>query len=496
MFFVTDQDIDINYFKKLVKADESGGFSSFEGWVRNHNAGAAVDGLSYEIYDTLAISEGKLIIEEAMERYKITKARAIHRKGDLKLGDLAVWVGVSSPHRDAAFKACRYIIDEIKDRLPVWKKEHYTSGQTEWVNCQGCSSSHNKSKLGHKSLFSKQTVLKKLGDTGQNRLLTARVLVVGAGGLGCPALTYLASSGVGHVTIMDGDKVEASNLHRQPLFGWQDLGLYKSEIAKQKLLQQMPHIDVRSINRFFKADDALNFVKEFDLVLDCTDNFKAKFMIHDACILAGIPLVQASIYQFEGQLNVFNADPKEACMRCLYPEALEDGCVGNCSEAGVLGPVAGVLGTMQALESIKLLANPSEYKLSETVLVDMQDDFAVKKIKRLKNTGCPLCSSEAKINSSNFEHIHKGLEELEVSWDDLKYWNSYTMVDIREEYELQDNDPQGMLLMSRGEGIRSLDGAVVVVCQKGIRSLHLVRKLRDEGFQNFYSLRGGVQRVL
>ncbi|SMF53131.1 molybdenum cofactor biosynthesis protein MoaE [Pseudobacteriovorax antillogorgiicola] len=148
MFEVSSDPIDPMLSRSKLVNDAAGGFVSFEGWVRNHNEGQSVDALEYEIYDSLAKKEGAVIIQEAIEKYGIKEAYGIHRKGFLNIGDIAVWIGVSSAHRDAAFEACRYIIDEVKIRLPVWKKEHYSDGQAEWVNCQACSHAHAK-RHGH-----------------------------------------------------------------------------------------------------------------------------------------------------------------------------------------------------------------------------------------------------------------------------------------------------------------------------------------------------------
>ncbi len=494
MFSITEKNINITEAKKLLKSESAGGFNSFEGWVRNQNDGEAVHGLTYEIYDDLALSEGHEIIQEAKQRFKITDALAIHRKGELKIGDLAVWVGVAAVHRDAAFKACRYIIDEIKDRLPVWKKEHYVSGQMEWVNCKGCSESFSRSKISKTELFEKPSKLPTIGPSGQEQLSRSKVLVIGAGGLGCPALIYLASSGVGHITIIDGDLVEVSNLHRQPLFGWQDIGSYKSRIARQRLLELMPHVDVQWKEESFDSMHALDTVIDFDIVVDCTDNFLAKFLIHDACQLTGTPLIQASIYQFEGQLNVFKGGQQDSCLRCLYPKQLEDGCVGNCTEVGVLGPVAGVLGTLQAIEAIKLLVDPNGYNLNQTLLVDMKNAISVQKINREKNPHCPLCSDKPTIHSYNFADIHGKDEDYEVDVQDIQAWNGYHFVDIRDRTELKDSDPKAKNLkyMPKGEGINEIAGPLVIVCQRGMRSLHLAKQLREQGREAVYSLRGGI----
>ena len=204
-----------------------GGYAAFEGWVRDHNEGHTVTRLEYEAFETLAVREGARIVAEAIEKFGVGHAACVHRIGDLGLGELAVWVGVSAGHRAEAFAACRYIIDEVKHRVPIWKKEHYANGDSGWVNCERCAvhaheHAHADERAGVD--YSRQMALPQVGETGQAKLAAARVLVVGAGGLGVPVLSSLAGAGVGVLGIADGDRLEASNLHRQTLYALADVG--------------------------------------------------------------------------------------------------------------------------------------------------------------------------------------------------------------------------------------------------------------------------------
>ena len=227
-FDLSGAPVDLDALRALLQNPGSGGFCTFEGWVRDSNEGRAVDGLDYEAYEDLARAEGDLIIEEAIARYGVTDVRCVHRTGALNVGDLAVWVGVAAAHRDEAFRACRYIIDEIKHRLPIWKKEHYLDGDTAWVACTHVhrEHEHEHDHVRHDRIgppfapdYSRRQIrLKAVGDAGQARLAAARVLVIGAGGLGCPVLSYLAGAGVGTLGIVDGDRLDASNLHRQTMY--------------------------------------------------------------------------------------------------------------------------------------------------------------------------------------------------------------------------------------------------------------------------------------
>ena len=172
---------------------------------------------------------------------------ASHRVGHLNIGGLAVWIGVTSKHRDAALKASRFLIDEIKLRLPVWKKEHYLDGETTWVNCQGCYH-HTQVSFCKSEFYEKQICHSEIQNKGQDQLANAKVLVVGAGGLGCPALSYLAGAGVGQISICDGDRLEVTNLHRQTLYSHYDIGDYKAQLAKKRLTDLNPFINIKAVS--------------------------------------------------------------------------------------------------------------------------------------------------------------------------------------------------------------------------------------------------------
>jgi sulfur-carrier protein adenylyltransferase/sulfurtransferase len=197
MFRLSADAIDAFEEAKALVDPGAGAMASFEGWVRNHHEGRAVLRLEYEAYADLAGLEGNRILTEAIQKFDLTHARCVHRTGNLAVGELAVWVGVSAFHRDEAFQACRFIIDEIKVRLPIWKKEYFADGTVAWVNCQRCEQHARLPVIREESFYSRQTILKEVGEVGQQKLKEASVLVVGAGGLGSPALLYLAAAGVG-----------------------------------------------------------------------------------------------------------------------------------------------------------------------------------------------------------------------------------------------------------------------------------------------------------
>src|SRR5271168_733625 len=221
--------------------------------------------------------------------------------------------------------------------------------------------------------YSRQVLLKEIGAQGQAALARSRVLVVGAGGLGSPVLQYLAGAGVGYLGIVDADTLDASNLHRQPIFALGDVGGQKAQLASAAVKRINPTVQVESHALRLDADNAFALIRGYDVVVDCSDNFRTKYLINDAAVLARRPAVFASVYQYEGQLQVYKPEPGHACLRCLWPDAMADGVVGNCAEAGVLGPVPGTFGTLQALMTLKILLGLPGQLAGELLLMNFSD---------------------------------------------------------------------------------------------------------------------------
>ncbi|MFO1375697.1 MAG: ThiF family adenylyltransferase [Steroidobacteraceae bacterium] len=511
-----------------------GGYVSFEGWVRDENEGQRVTRLEYEAYVTLAVREGERIIDEAVRRFGVSHARCVHRVGSLAIGDLAVWVGVSSPHRGVAVAACRYIIDEVKHRVPIWKKEHYVNGDSGWVNCERCAAvahdhqqqhdhDHGHDRAGvaagtvivseasnaatsgaaastpsrergcHPHFdYSRQTILPEVGEAGQAKLAAARVLVVGAGGLGCPVLQYLAGAGVGHLTILDSDRIEATNLHRQPLYALADVGRWKAEVAAERLRAQNPAIDVESEVQTLDAGNADRWFQHHDLVIDCTDNFRAKFLLNDAAVRAGKPAIFASIHQYEGQLQVVRPDRNGSCLRCVWPDALKDGVVGNCREAGVLGAVPAVLGSLQAVEALKLLLDLPGQLTDAILLVNLLDLTQ----RRIRAPRAAECAGGTCSRCARHEVPAVGLE-LDTPLAAAR-GEGLVIVDIRDDDEVAAQPIAGGALhipMNRLLADPALLGAqdrYLLVCSRGLRSLAAVEQLRGTGRSTVWSLRGGL----
>ncbi len=485
MFFVTDKKIDIDSLKGNLKNTQAGALVIFEGLVRDNNEGFKVESLEYEIFKELAQKEGEIVIKEALDRFNIIDAVCVHREGHLQITEDAVWIGVTSKHRSDAFKACSYIIDEIKLRLPIWKKEYYVDKLAEWVDCKGCYH-HSSVQFTENEYYSKQAMLPSMVLGKQERLKKSRALVIGAGGLGSPVLTYLTTAGVGHITVADHDTLDVSNLHRQTLYSYEDLGKYKSDLAKQRLKQMNPFVHVKSIARIVDLNNIEELVKTHDVVVDCSDNFATKFLVHDTCYLNKTPLVQASIYQQEGQLQVYLPESSSGCMRCLWPKMPEAHCVGGCTDVGVLGASVGVIGSLQSLEVIELLLNQRTQAQSKSLLINLPD-LEVLKVNRTKNNNCVLCSGEAKIKNLKLSNYLPPQSDFEVqaskSVNDIL--NNYTCIDVRSLTEINKEDL----------GKINKKDKYLLFCQKGIRSYKLTKELRERGFNNFYSLHGGISNL-
>src|SRR5258708_10473798 len=235
--------------------------------------------------------------------------------------------------------------------------------------------------------YSRQILLKEIGAQGQAALAHGRVLIVGAGGLGSPVLQYLAGAGVGYLGIVDADTLDASNLHGQPIFAMADVGERKVELALAAVKRINPTLHVELHATRLDAGNALSMIRGYDVVVDCSDNFRTKYLINDAAVLARRPAVFASVYQYEGQLQVYKPDERHACLRCLWPDAVADGVVGNCAEAAVLGPVPGAFVTLQALLTLKILLGLSGQLEGELLLLDFTN-FSSLKLKAPRRAEC------------------------------------------------------------------------------------------------------------
>ena len=502
MFALLNKLIDVDLLKKELANSSAGGFASFEGWVRNYHDRKAVTSLEYEAYNELAEKEANLILSEARNKFDILDTRCIHRIGHLEIGELAVWIGVTAVHRDAAFKACRYIIDEVKTRLPIWKKEYYSDGSAEWVNCTACTENSHARDKEEELFYSRQTILLEVGPGGQEKLKNSNVLIVGAGGLGCPVLQYLAAAGVGTLGICDFDNLDISNLHRQTFYQFNDTGKPKVELAAKFISNMNPFIKVNKHSEILSQNNIESIFNKYDLILDCTDNFETKFLISDTAVKLKKPVIFASIYQFEGQLWSYLLEQNSPCIRCLWEEIPQPGCIGSCAEVGVLGAVPGVLGTMQASIALKYLLGISN-ELSELnlTLVDL-NNLSIRKIKRFQNPQCLVCGNLSNKSKSAVLITKSDKPDLEINIEELSNLSpiEFEMIDIRTEKERKQQDTfpytSRYIPITTDYSILleqlSIESKYVIVCQHGIRSRYAANLLSKHGYKNVYTLTGGI----
>ena len=507
-FTFSEAPLDTAALQRELRDERCGGFAAFEGWVRNHNEGHAVTRLEYEAFVELANKEGARIVAEALRRFGVTRAACVHRVGSLAIGDIAVWVGVSAAHRDEAFRACRFIIDEVKHRVPIWKKEHYVNGDSGWVNCERCAThahdhEHEHDQEHHRDQaaspapdYSRQVALREVGPQGQARLRGSSVLVIGAGGLGVPVLQYLAGAGVGRLAIVDGDRLEPSNLHRQTWYALADCGREKAALAAARVRALNPEVRVEAHALRLDAANAAQLFQGHDLVLDCSDNFSTKFLLNDLALRTGKPVLFASVYQYEGQLQLVAGDDFSPCLRCVWPEATRDGLVGNCAEAGVLGPVPGVFGSLQALEALKYLLGlpglaPGEMLIFDLVTLNTQ---------RLRARRAADCAAHRGARDPAPAAGHSAAT-LEIEFSSLAQAAAagYTLLDVRDSRE-RDAEPvpapsQHLPMSKLLTEASSLDfsGRYLLVCATGKRSAAAADLLRSQGLGDCHSLRGGLK---
>ena len=353
--------------------------------------------------------------------------------------------------------------------------------------------------------YNRHIIIPEFGIEAQKKLKAAKVLVIGSGGLGSPLLLYLAAAGVGTLGIVDLDVVDDSNLQRQVLFGVQDIGIPKVEAAKIRLKQLNPHIKIKTYNTQFTSKNALEIIKDYDVVADGTDNFPTRYLVNDASVLAGIPNVYASIFQFEGQVSVFNYTDKNGTKgpnyRDLYPTPPEPGLIPNCAEGGVLGVLPGIIGSLQANEVIKVITGVGE-PLSGRFFVFDALTFETRTLKITKRAN----STEIKelIDYEQFcgiSAIEKPVKE--ISTLELENWISngedFQIIDVRETSEYEQINI-GAHLIPLGEVIArnheiEREKKVVIHCRSGARSAKAIRQLEEIGFDNLYNLKGGILAI-
>jgi adenylyltransferase/sulfurtransferase len=361
---------------------------------------------------------------------------------------------------------------------------------------------------GEYQRYSRHLSLPEVGVEGQRRLKAARVLCIGAGGLGSPAALYLAAAGVGTIGLVDFDAVDVTNLQRQILYGTADVGRPKLEAAAERLTGLNPGVRIEPHAVAFSAANARELIAAYDVVLDGTDNFPARYLVNDACVLVGRPNAYGSIFRFEGQASVFAA-PGGPCYRCLHPEPPPPGLVPNCAEGGVLGVLPGIIGTVQATEALKLILGVGEPLIGRFLVFDALR-MRFRELTLRKDPDCPVCGPAPRIRElrelEEYCSPVRELHEVAVSTGDMTVTElkarmdegaAPTLVDVREPHEHQICRIPGAILIPMAQVPQRLgefDPAdeIVVHCRSGARSAKVVEFMRQRGFANARNLAGGV----
>ncbi|PCI98395.1 MAG: hypothetical protein COB15_06175 [Flavobacteriales bacterium] len=361
-----------------------------------------------------------------------------------------------------------------------------------------------------KNRYSRHILLDKVGLEGQEKLKSAKVLVVGAGGLGCPVLQYLTAAGVGTIGIIDFDRVDATNLQRQVLYTVADIGENKAVTAKNRLTQLNPHINFDVYPEKLTTKNALNLFSNYDIVVDGTDNFSTRYLVNDACVITNKPLIYGAIYKFEGQVSVFNYK-NGPTYRCLFPEPPKAGSVPNCSEIGVLGVLPGLIGAQQANEVIKLILEIGEPLSGKLLTYDsLNNSFLTLKINRSEEEVLKVLNNSADFENIDYDFfcgIKTNNDLKEISVEGLKSMlessEDFQILDVRGEWEQPRIDVStsvnGQLLVAPLNELEnfidkiSKDKKVVVVCQHGIRSVAAIEHLENNyDFENLINLENGL----
>jgi adenylyltransferase/sulfurtransferase len=355
--------------------------------------------------------------------------------------------------------------------------------------------------------YSRHLIMPEVGMEGQQRLKAARVLCIGAGGLGSPLTLYLTAAGVGTLGIVDFDVVDYTNLQRQIIHSTADVGRKKLESAAEKLKAINPFLNLRTFDTKLTSENALELFREFDIIADGTDNFPTRYLVNDACVLSGKPNVYGSIFRFEGQASVFATD-EGPCYRCLYPEPPPPGLVPSCAEGGVLGILPGLVGIIQATETIKLILGKGEPLIGRLLLVDALG-MNFRQVKLRKNPDCPACGAHPTITKlidynefcgirGEEKPVETGVPEIQV--EELKRrldrGENIFVLDVREPNEYQISNIGGYLipLGDLPKRVNELDTSreIVAHCRSGVRSAKAVNFLQQAGFKKVTNLAGGI----
>jgi adenylyltransferase/sulfurtransferase len=363
--------------------------------------------------------------------------------------------------------------------------------------------------------YSRHLLLPEVGMEGQEKLCNSKVLCIGTGGLGSPVSLYLAAAGVGKLGLIDFDVVDKSNLQRQIAHGESTVGVLKVESAKTRIADLNSDVEVVTYNERLTAENALEIFKDWDVIVDGTDNFPTRYLANDACVLLGKPYIYGCILRFEGQVSVFDAK-KGPCYRCLYPEPPPPGMVPSCAEGGVLGVLCGIIGGLQTNETIKLIIGQGDTLVGRLVLFDSLG-MKFREMKLRKDKNCPICGDNPTIKELIDYEQFCGIVPAEVEGDSadreleiepaqvkkmLENGNNFKLIDVRNQGEYEINRIEGATLipldviqeknMNKLNGLKPSD-EIVLHCKAGVRSLKAAKALLEMGFQNVKSMRGGIE---
>lgn len=354
--------------------------------------------------------------------------------------------------------------------------------------------------------YSRHLSLPEVGIEGQTKIKSSKVLVVGAGGLGSPVSLYLAAAGIGTIGMVDFDIVDESNLQRQVLFGMDQIGKSKLESAKERLTNLNPHTNYILHETALSSENALDIIKDYDIVVDGTDNFPTRYLVNDACVILNKPNVYGSIYRFDGQISVFNHE-NGPCYRCLYPSPPPPNLVPSCAEGGVLGVLPGIIGTMQANEALKLILGIGDLMVNRFLLFDALT-FEFNELKIHKNNDCVSCGDNPSITklidykqfcgieSVNEKVAFSELEATELQ-QQLDNGASPIIIDVREDFELEISKIEGSLHIPMNQIPNRLnelnpENDYVIICRTGVRSLQICEFLSNQNFRSIANLSGGI----
>ena len=356
--------------------------------------------------------------------------------------------------------------------------------------------------------YSRHLMVPEVGLKGQEKLKMASVLIVGAGGLGSPISLYLVAAGIGRIGLVDFDVVDSSNLQRQILHGNSQIDQLKVDSAKLRLNDLNPLVEIQTYSDYISSTNIEEIAKQYDVIVDGSDNFATRYLLNDYCVLNQKPYVYGSIFRFEGQISVFDAT-KGPCYRCIFPTPPPPGLIPTCGEGGVFGVLPGTIGTIQASEVLKIILGIGEPAYGKLFLYDALD-LSLQEIKLRKNPACSICSEHPTIlnleDTAVFCAVHEAQEKpIPMEWQldpfnlamKIKSGEKISLIDVRDPVEREIVEIPGSVNIAYERIISQMDQLdktipLVFICRNGIRSERVVRKLRSQGFDNAFNLHGGT----